>query len=34
MKEAIWIHKTNAAINRDEGNYELPDVHDDVMQRH
>ena len=27
MKEAIWILKTNAAINRDEGNYELPHVY-------
>ena len=24
VKEAIWIRNTNAAINRDKGNYELP----------
>ena len=34
MKEAIWMRKTNAAINRDEGNYELPHVYDDVVRRH
>ena len=31
MKEAIWIRKTEAVINRDDGNYELPHVHDDVI---
>ena len=34
VKEVIWIPKTKAAINQDEGNYELPHVYDDVIQRH
>ena len=34
IKEAIWIRKTRTPINRDEGNYELPHVYDDVNQRH
>ncbi|KAI0217606.1 Ankyrin repeat domain-containing protein 27 [Lamellibrachia satsuma] len=34
IKEAIWIRKTTTSINRDEGNYELPHVYDDVMKRH
>ena len=27
----IWIYKTKAVINRDEGNYELPQVYDDIF---
>ena len=34
IKEAIWIRKTRTPINRDEGNYELPHVYDDVIKRH
>ena len=34
VKEAVWIHKTKAAKNRDDGNYELPHVYDDVIQHH
>ena len=34
IKEAIWIRKTTTPINRDEGNYELPHVYDDVIKRH
>ena len=30
-KEAIWIRKTEAAINQDEGNYELPHIYNDVI---
>ena len=30
MKEAMWIRTTEAEISRDEGNYELPHVYDDV----
>ena len=29
VKEAEWIRKTEAAINTDEGNYELTHVYDD-----
>ena len=32
VKETIWIRKTKAAINRDEGIYELPHVYNDVIQ--
>ena len=31
MKDAIWIRKTEAAINQDEENYKLPNVYDDVI---
>ena len=34
IKEAIWIRKITTPINRDEGNYELPPVYDDVIKRH
>ena len=34
IKETIWLRNTRIPINRDEGNYELPDVYDDVIQRH
>ena len=34
IKEAIWIRKARTPINRDEGNYELPHVYDDVIKRH
>ena len=34
IKEATWIRKTRTPINRDEGNYELPHVYDDIIQRH
>ena len=34
IKEAIWIRKARTPINRDEGNYELPHVYDDVIQLH
>ncbi|KAI0220012.1 hypothetical protein LSAT2_028453 [Lamellibrachia satsuma] len=34
IKEVIWIRKTTTPINRDEGNYELPHVYDDVIKRH
>ena len=34
IKVAIWIRKARTPINRDEGNYELPHVYDDVIQRH
>ena len=34
VKEAIWMRKTKTVINRDEGNYELPHVCDDVIQCH
>ena len=33
IKEAIWIRKARTPINRDEGNYELSHVYDDVIQR-
>ena len=32
VKEAIWIRKTKTPMNRDEGNYELPHVYDDVFR--
>ena len=32
VKEAMWIRKIKAAINRDEGNYELPHLYDDVIR--
>ena len=31
VKDEIWIRKAKAAINRDDGNYELPHVHDNVI---
>jgi len=31
IKEAIWIRKTKTPINKDEGNYELPHVYDDII---
>ena len=31
IKEVIWIRKVRTPINRDEGNYELPHVYDDVI---
>jgi len=31
MKEANWIRKTTTTVNRDEGNYELPHMHDDII---
>ena len=34
IKEAIWIRKPRTPINREESNYELPHVYDDVIQRH
>ena len=34
IKEAIWIRKDRTPINRDEGNYELPHVYDDIIQHH
>ena len=34
IKEAIWIRKTRTPINRDEGNYELPHMYDNVIKRH
>ena len=34
IKEAIWIRTERTPIKRDEGNYELPQVYDDVIQRH
>ena len=30
VKESIWIRKTKTSMNRDQGNYELPHVYDDV----
>ena len=33
VKEAKWVRKTKTAIKQDEGNYELPRVCDDVIQR-
>ena len=32
VKEAIWTRKTQTPMNRDEGNYELPHVYDDVFR--
>ena len=32
IKEAIWIRKTRTPINRDEGNYELPHVYEEVKK--
>ena len=32
VKEAIWIRKTKTPMNRDEGSYELPHVHHDVIR--
>ena len=34
VKEAVCIRKTEAAIYRDGGNYELPQVYDDIIQSH
>ena len=31
VREALWIRRTEGAINRDEGNYELPHMYDDVI---
>ena len=31
VKESIWIRKTKISMNRDEGNYELPHMYDDVI---
>ena len=33
IKEAIRIRKTKEPMNRDEGNYELPDLYDDVIRQ-
>ena len=32
IKEAIWIRKTKTPKNRDDGNYELPHLYDDVIR--
>ena len=32
VKEVTWTRKTEAVINQDEGNYELPHVYDDVTR--
>ena len=32
IKDATWIRKTTITMNRDEGNYELPHVYDDVIR--
>ena len=32
IKEAIWTRITKTPLNREEGNYELPDVYDDVIR--
>ena len=32
IKEAIWTRKTKTPMNKDEGNYELPHVYDDVIR--
>ena len=31
IKETIWIRKTKTPMNRDEGNYELRHMYDDVI---
>ena len=31
VKESIWIRKTKISMNRDEDNYELPHMYDDVI---
>ena len=32
VKQAIWMHNSNEAINRDKrGKYELPHAYDDVI---
>ena len=32
VREAIWIRRTENAINRDDGNYDLPHVYDVVIR--
>ncbi len=31
VTEAIWMHKTKGAMNRDECNYDLSHTYDDVI---
>ena len=31
MKKVIWIQKTEAAINQNDGNCKLPHVYDDII---
>ena len=31
MREAMWIQKTEIAINRNEGIYDLSHIYDDVI---
>ena len=31
VREAIWIRRTKNAINRDDGNYDLPHVYDVII---
>ena len=32
LKDAIWIRKRKTQMNGNEGNYELPNVYDDVIR--
>ena len=32
IKEAIWIRKTKNAMNRDQGNYQLPTIYNSILK--
>ena len=32
IKEAIWIRKTKTQMNRDDSNYDLPYMYNDVIR--